>query len=312
MTYPQIIQSVIAKNHGPSGKDHFGFKNFQLEDYARGALHDGLVLGHDTGGGKSLALFTWPALKVGFQTEFAPGEPRELKPLAPVLLVVPGDLHHKTIAEDAALMKAKVTVLDSQETFLRLSTVNGRNGKRELPPGYYLTSYTQLTGNGVTPFPEYDPGNVVGMMQILGLTDSDAGEFFDEREHPVRAPLQAPVRHAHHDPARVERRPQRRLPGIPRQRAMKAELQHSFDILEPFHCDVYNPGFSDLPPAKKAIVRSQMTLAMYTQYAASIGTGKWYGQSPGLQRTEGRVGEPNEFVELEWRGPHPLPCAEVR
>ena len=64
MTYPQIIQSVIS---GPSGKDHFGFKNFQLEDYARGALHDGLVLGHDTGGGKSLALFTWPALTVGFQ-----------------------------------------------------------------------------------------------------------------------------------------------------------------------------------------------------------------------------------------------------
>ncbi len=41
---------------------------------------------------------------------------------------------------------------------------------------------TQLTGNGVTSSPEYDPGNVVGMMQILGLTDSDAGEFFDERE----------------------------------------------------------------------------------------------------------------------------------
>ena len=63
MTYPQIIQSVIK--NGPCGS-HFGFKNFQLEDYARGALHDGLVLGHDTGGGKSLALFTWPALKVGF------------------------------------------------------------------------------------------------------------------------------------------------------------------------------------------------------------------------------------------------------
>jgi len=59
MTYPQIIQSVINTK--------FGFKNFQLEDYTRGALHDGLVLGRDTGGGKSLALFTWPALKVGFQ-----------------------------------------------------------------------------------------------------------------------------------------------------------------------------------------------------------------------------------------------------
>src|ERR1019366_5313262 len=99
MTYPEIIQPAVPKlqsegrslinnkNHGPSGSDcgsHFGFKNFQLEDYARGALHDGLVLGHDTGGGKSLALFTWPALKVGFQTEFAPDEPRALRPLGPV------------------------------------------------------------------------------------------------------------------------------------------------------------------------------------------------------------------------------------
>ena len=297
-------------SHSPSGKDHFGFKNFQLEDYARGALHDGLVLGHDTGGGKSLALFTWPALKVGFEGmgESSPStsdpspifypQPSGLKPLAPVLLVVPGDLHHKTIAEDAALMKAKVTVLDSQETFLRLSTVNGRNGKRELTPGYYLTSYTQLTGNGVTPFPEYDPGNVVGMMQILGLTDSDAGEFFDERETLFE-------RHYKRLSAMPTMTRQELTAALnaacqeyPNNEGMKAELQHSFDILEPFHCDVYNPGFSDLPPAKKAIVRSQMTLAMYTQYAASIGIGKWYGQSAGLQRTEGRIGAANEFVEF--------------
>jgi len=290
MTYPQIIQSVINTK--------FGFKNFQLEDYARGALHDGLVLGHDTGGGKSLALFTWPALKVGFQTEFAPGEPRELKPLAPVLLVVPGDLHHKTIAEDAALMKAKITILDSQETFLRLSTVNCRNGKRELPPGYYMTSYTQLTGNGVTPFPEYDAGNVVGMMQILGLTDTDSAEYFDERgtlfeRHYKR--LSAMPTMTRHELSFALNAACQQYPG---NEGMKAELQHSFDILEPFHCDVFNPGFSDLPPAKKAIVRSQMTLVMYTQYAASIGTSKWYGNSPGLQRTEGRIGEANEFVEL--------------
>jgi hypothetical protein len=296
MTYPQIIQSVI-NNNGPCGS-HFGFKNFQLEDYARGALHDGLVLGHDTGGGKSLALFTWPALKVGFQTEFAPGEPRELKPLAPVLLVVPGDLHHKTIAEDAVLMKAKVIPMNCQDDFIRLSTVNSRNGKRELPPGYYLTSYTQLTGNGVTPFPEYDPANVVGMMQILGLTDNDSAEYFDERgtlfeRHYKR--LSAMPTMTRQELSFALNTACQQYPG---NEGMKAELQHSFDILEPFHCDVFNPGFSDLQPAKKAIVRGQMTLVMYNQYAASIGAGKWYGQSPGLKRTEGRIGEANEFVEL--------------
>ena len=204
-------------------------------------------------------------------------------------------------------MKAKVTVLDSQETFLRLSTVNGRNGKRELPPGYYLTSYTQLTGNGVTPFPEYDAGNVVGMMQILGLTDSDAGEFFDERdtlfERHYKRLSAMPTMTRQELTAALNAACQE----YPTNEAMKDELQHSFDILEPFHCDVYNPGFSDLPPAKKAIVRSQMTLAMYTQYAASIGDGRWYGQS-GLN-AEGRSARMNSWSSTARM---PVPRAEVR
>ena len=123
---------------GPCGQ-HFAFKRFQLEDYARGALHDGLILGHDTGGGKSLALFIWPALKVGFQRwpvrlDFAPGEPRGLKPLAPVLLVVPGDLHHKTIHEDAAMLKAKVTILDSQATFSPVHAQSGATASASCRP----------------------------------------------------------------------------------------------------------------------------------------------------------------------------------
>ena len=60
----------------------------------------------------------------------------------PVLLGVPGDLHHQTIHEDAALLKAKVTVIDSQAAFLRLPTPNPRIGKRELPAGFYLTNST--------------------------------------------------------------------------------------------------------------------------------------------------------------------------
>jgi len=131
MTHPQIIQPAVPKHpsegrsvinpNGPSGKDHFGFKNFQLEDYARGAIHDGFVLGgHDAGGGRSLARFTWPALKVGFQGDGPAGLDRALRPLGPVLLVVPGGLHHKTIAEAAALMKAKVIPMNCQDDFLRL------------------------------------------------------------------------------------------------------------------------------------------------------------------------------------------------
>jgi len=55
----------------------------------------------------------------------------------------------------------------------------------------------------------------------------------------------------------------------PTNRAMQDELQYSFDILEPFHCDVFNPGFSDLPPANKAIVRSQMTQARGRRFLLS-------------------------------------------
>ena len=290
-------------NIGPSGKDDFGFKQFQLEDYARGGLHDGLILGHDTGGGKSLALFVWPALKVGFvqPDTFLPGEPRGLKPLAPVLLVVPGDLHHKTIHEDAAMLKAKVTVIDSQATFLRLSTPNPRTGKRELPAGYYLTSYTQLTGNGVTPFPAYDPGNPVGMMQVLGLTDNDSAEYFDCRDS-------------------LFDRHYRRLNALPTMtlrelsaclnkeklkfdsEAIKRELQRSFDVLEPFHCDVYNPSFSDLPPEKKATVRAQMVQVKYEEFAGSIGEERWFGGAP-FKRVDGTHKDTGrDFVEFKVAG----------
>ena len=44
----------------------FRFKKFQREDYARAALHDGLILAHDTGLGKPIPGLTWPLLKVGF------------------------------------------------------------------------------------------------------------------------------------------------------------------------------------------------------------------------------------------------------
>ena len=177
-----------------------------------------------------------------------------------------------------AKFKAVVTPLDSQETFLRLSTPNPTTGKRELPPGYYITSYTQLTGNGVQPFPAFQPDNIIGMMQILGLTDSDSGEFFDQREtmhekHYNRLgalptmTLQELSRCEHEACARY---------GLGNQ-AMQDEIRHSFGILSPYHCDKYNPSFSDLPPDKKFIIRAAMTGAKYQEYAASVGTGKWYG-----------------------------------
>ena len=156
----------------------FKFKTFQLEDYARAAMHDGVILGHDTGGGKGLALYVWPALKVGF--ERGPGvSPAGLQPLAPILLIVPGDLHKQVIDEGLEKFKATTTLLESQETFLRLSTINPLTGQRSLPAGYYLTSYTQLGSNGVADFPALAHPETT--MALLGLSPRHIEEYFDNR-----------------------------------------------------------------------------------------------------------------------------------
>ena len=53
-------------------------KPFQKQDLARAALKDGLILGWDTGMGKTWAMFIWPLLKVGFDliTDSRNGEHR--------------------------------------------------------------------------------------------------------------------------------------------------------------------------------------------------------------------------------------------
>ena len=44
-------------------------KEFQRQDLARASLHDGLILGWDTGLGKTLAGFLWPLVKLGWRVE---------------------------------------------------------------------------------------------------------------------------------------------------------------------------------------------------------------------------------------------------
>jgi len=77
------------------------------------------------------------------------------------------------------------------------------------------------------------------MMQILGLTDTDAGEFFDERatmfERHYKRLSAMPTMTRHKLTAALNAARQE----YPNNEGMKDELQHSFDILEPFHCDVF-------------------------------------------------------------------------
>ena len=90
----------------------FKFKTFQRQDLARGALHDGLIPALDTGLGKSIYGFAWALLKTGWTVvprsvsrvpsltrNYEPGTRNCLRPNAPVLLVVPGDLHEQMARE---------------------------------------------------------------------------------------------------------------------------------------------------------------------------------------------------------------------
>src|ERR1019366_2170753 len=52
---------------------------------------------------------------------------------------------------------------------------------RTLPPGYYLTSYSQLSGNGVKSFPELNRGRIQSTMLELNLTEQDAVQWFEDR-----------------------------------------------------------------------------------------------------------------------------------
>jgi len=75
-------------------------KTFQRQDLARASLKDGLILGWDTGLGKTWAMFLWSLLKVGYDRLTDSPEGERLRPKAPVLIIAPGDLHLQ-IAEEA-------------------------------------------------------------------------------------------------------------------------------------------------------------------------------------------------------------------
>lgn len=160
----------------------FAFTPYQLEDYARFALHPGGVLAHDTGIGKSLAEFVIPMLWCGYS--FVNDG---LRPDAPVLLVVPGDGHEQTADEGKKHFRARVTIIDSVAKFLRLSSPNPTSAARILPPGFYLTSYTQLTGNGVADFPDLAtclaaPLSDGRQQHPLCVTPEVIAEYFEGRE----------------------------------------------------------------------------------------------------------------------------------
>jgi hypothetical protein len=157
-------------------------KLFQKQDLARAALKDGLILSWDTGLGKTWALYLWPLLKVGFERvpreeqDRLTGLPERIRPKAPVLIVAPGDLHQQIADEGMNHFGVITRKLDSQTAFEKLTRIPGSaqtnmgvDGRPVVPPGFYVTSYTQLTTNGVTKLPDpldWDPRTLLEWLAL--------------------------------------------------------------------------------------------------------------------------------------------------
>lgn len=146
-------------------------------------MHDGLILSWDTGLGKTWAMFLWPLLKCGYEQSTAdiPGRAdlptRRIKPNQPILIIAPGDLHAQITAEAWNMFRIHVFPIDSQDEFQTRTRKPGSNetnldsqGRPVIAPEFYITSYTQLTTNGVAKLP--DPENwqdAYGLLQTLSL-----------------------------------------------------------------------------------------------------------------------------------------------
>ncbi len=261
----------------------FRFKQFQIEDYARAAMHDGVILGHDTGGGKGLALYVWPALKTGFErpspVTHHPSPVTGLQPLAPVLLTVPGDLHKQVIDEGQEKFKAKTVVLDSQDTFMALSTVNPVNGQRELPPGYYITSYTQLGSNGVADFPALNlasPPNAqspeprASLMARLGLSPRHIEEYFDQRARHCKRHYQRLNEFAvcGPDATAIQLRQAWQTARRACEGNVQTECDAAYEVLKHYHAAA---AFTGLPLESVAFIRDQMLRYWWSEYQQGVG-----------------------------------------
>lgn len=124
----------------------FKFKQFQYDDFGRASLSDGLILAMGTGCGKTIAAISWSILKVGWDKE-ASRKAKKLIPKGKILIIALGHLHDQLREEWKRRFGIEPVDLGSQENYLRM---------RPLPNGFYLTTFTELSGNGVKQMPDVD------------------------------------------------------------------------------------------------------------------------------------------------------------
>lgn len=129
-----------------SESDDFRFRAFQVDDLARAAMHDGLILGWDPGLFKTGAAYVWPWIRCARR----------------VLIVAPEQLHDQIVLEGVRFgIKPRQLLTHEQfynDKLLCQLAVDHANGTvltepaadfdSANPPAFWLTSYSALGLNG--------------------------------------------------------------------------------------------------------------------------------------------------------------------
>lgn len=306
-TITEIVQNIIPADH------RFRFKKFQRQDLARAAMHNGLVLSWDTGLGKSIAAYAWPLLKVGFTKT-----PERTIPNAPVILVIPGDLHAQTVKEGWDKFRVKTIPIESQDDFLRL-TAHGALGNRGLPPDFYITSYSQLTTNGVARIPDpMDHDDPLALMEQWAIHHGDhvpvpetinGGETKEWSDRPDFATTCAFFawrgKRWADEYSRIGAGVFDSIADInkSRDRAIEAteymrdpdareiaisKINEAWELLKNLACDQPDPQFKWLSPEQQIFIVRHFLDDKFTRYRASVGERRIYHKTPSTENSEGQ------------------------
>jgi hypothetical protein len=310
-------------------------KLFQKQDLARAALHDGLILSWDTGLGKTWAMFLWPMLKAGCTKTNS-----ELRPAKPVLIVAPGDLHQQIADEAWTHFRIRPVPLDSQEAFMRLTSRSGLQPSAfSLQPSFYITSYTQLTTNGVQRIPDpMDCDDPVALLQTLALKNGEPLPVVpEENEWHQRPDFDTTCEFFawrgirwKDDFFRLSLTPQSTITELTRAfereteaaQAIRdldlraeaiAKLQESFDVLKHLLCARPDPQFRQFAPAQQNFILRHFLADKLGRYEATVGTVHEYAQEEDgtWQKVDPRPETPPGGSALRAGSPDPRPKRRI-
>ena len=223
--------------------------------------------------GKTIAMYLWPLLKLGLQRQ-PDGQPaRPLCPSEPGLLIASGDLHEQIIAEGQNHFGITPTLLDSQETFSKLASLCPSTGRWILPPGYYLSTYTQIARNGVTPFPELDSLNPERMLERLNLGRTEVQEFFDGRQERYEKHYRGLGATALDSLPELRAKWQQERKWAERDSYRQQELDDSFNLLANFapKRSLPLPDFNDLDAKQQAGVTALFVAMAHKALSTNLG-----------------------------------------